>query len=63
MSTCIHCTRTITATPTGWADMGATGDDKIWKYICDKNTEDFQALHETDYSTFNKQETPLWKRI
>ena len=62
MSTCIHCARTITATPTGWADMGATGDDKIWKYICDKNDEDFQALHETDYSTFNKQETPLWRR-
>ena len=57
MCTCIHCSRTITATPTGWADMKAKGDDKMWKYICDENTEDFQALHETDYSTFNKQET------
>lgn len=56
MSTCIHCARTITATLTGWADMNATGDDRMWRYTCEA-TEDFQGLHETDYSTFNKQET------
>jgi hypothetical protein len=37
--------------------MKATGDDKLWKYVCDENTENWQAEHETDYSTFNKQET------
>ena len=36
--------------------MDATGDDRIWRYTCEA-TEDFQGLHETDYSTFNKQET------
>jgi len=34
---CFHCGRTITATSMGWADMEATGDDKIWKYTCDEN--------------------------
>jgi len=42
---CVHCERTITATPTGWADMQATGDDKIWKYVCDKH-DTFPADHE-----------------
>lgn len=58
MSTCIHCSRTITATPTGWADMKATHDDEIWKYVCDQNDDGtWNPEHETDYSTFNKQET------
>ena len=34
---CVHCERTITETSSGWADMQATGDDKIWKYVCDMN--------------------------
>jgi hypothetical protein len=44
---CFHCGRTITATPTGWADMQATGDDKIWKYVCDEN-DTFPSDHETE---------------
>ena len=44
---CIHCERIITATPTGWADMQATGDDKIWKYTCDEN-DTFPSDHETE---------------
>jgi hypothetical protein len=47
MSTCIHCSRTITATNAGWADMNATGDDKIWKYVCDEN-DTFQAEHNAE---------------
>jgi hypothetical protein len=37
--------------------MNAKGDDKMWRYTCDENGEDLRAEHETDYSTFNKQET------
>ena len=44
---CVHCERTITATPTGWADMQATGDDKICKYVCDEH-DTFPADHETE---------------
>jgi hypothetical protein len=44
---CIHCGRTITTTPTGWADMEATGDDTIWKYTCDEN-DTFPSDHEAE---------------
>ncbi len=44
---CVHCERIITATPTGWADMQATGDDKIWKYVCD-NGEGIFFEHEAE---------------
>jgi len=44
---CFHCGRTITATSTGWADMEATGDDKIWRYTCDEN-DTFPSDHEAE---------------
>jgi hypothetical protein len=44
---CMHCGRTITATSTGWADMEATGDDKIWRYTCDEN-DTFPSDHEAE---------------
>jgi hypothetical protein len=38
--------------------MKATHDDEIWKYVCDQNDDGtWNPEHETDYSTFNKQET------
>ena len=43
----MHCGRTITATSTGWADMEATGDDKIWRYTCDEN-DTFPSDHEAE---------------
>ena len=43
---CVYCERTIIATPTGWADMQATGDDKIWKYTCDEH-DTFPSDHES----------------
>jgi hypothetical protein len=44
---CFHCGRTITATPTGWVDMQATGDDTIWRYTCDEN-DTFPSDHEAE---------------
>jgi hypothetical protein len=46
ITNCFHCGRTITATPTGWADMQATGDDKIWRYTCDEN-DTYPSDHES----------------
>lgn len=36
-ATCQHCERTVTETPLGWADLEATGDDNIWRYVCDSH--------------------------
>lgn len=45
MSTCIHCHRDVTLTDEGWADPEATGDDAIWRFVCDENGS-FPANHE-----------------
>lgn len=46
MNTCIHCSRDIVSTSQGWADMAATGDDVLWRYVCADN-DSFDAPHET----------------
>jgi hypothetical protein len=45
MSTCIYCQRPVTLTDEGWADENATGDDSIWRLVCDENGS-FPASHE-----------------
>jgi hypothetical protein len=42
---CIHCDRPITLSEGIWIDEGATGDDSIWREVCDSN-DTFQAPHE-----------------
>jgi hypothetical protein len=59
---CVHCERTITATPTGWADMQATGDDKIWKYVCDEH-DTFSANHEAVEKKFYSLNHPVFRGI
>lgn len=45
MDTCIYCERVIVFTDNGeWADMAATGDDLIWRYVCDEN-DTFEGEH------------------
>lgn len=50
LNTCKHCNRFVWATDEGWgelnwADLNATGDDSIWKFVCDSN-DTFTAEHE-----------------
>jgi hypothetical protein len=42
---CNHCGRVVEHTDDGWADLGATGDDEIWRLVCDEN-DSFVANHE-----------------
>lgn len=42
---CKHCHREVSYTAEGWADMNATGDDSLWKYVCEDD-DTFVAGHE-----------------
>ncbi len=42
---CVYCNRAVTMTDDGWADPEATGDDEIWRLVCDEN-DSFLANHE-----------------
>lgn len=42
---CVHCQRQVFPTVNGWADFDATGDDYLWRFVCDGN-DAFQAPHE-----------------
>ena len=42
---CRHCGRTIKLENDGWIDPEATGDDSIWREVCDAH-DSFQANHE-----------------
>lgn len=42
---CQHCDRTIVETDEGWADPEATGDDAIWRFVCE-NHDTITAEHE-----------------
>lgn len=46
MKNCIYCNRAVTLTDEGWADPNATGDDEIWRLVCDQNGS-FPATHDT----------------
>lgn len=45
MTTCQHCERAIVQTADGWADPEATGDDELWRLVCDSH-DTFIAEHE-----------------
>jgi hypothetical protein len=46
MTTCVHCERTIVPEGVGrWVDPEATGDDEVWRQMCDAN-DTFVAEHE-----------------
>jgi hypothetical protein len=45
---CQHCDRVIELADDGmWVDPEATGDDDIWREVCDANDE-FIAIHEPE---------------
>jgi hypothetical protein len=41
---CEHCHRAIIQRQGEWIDPAATGDDRIWRYVCDSN-DTLQANH------------------
>jgi YD repeat-containing protein len=41
---CKHCQRAIIQRQGEWIDPTATGDDRIWRYVCDSN-DTLQAEH------------------
>lgn len=53
MTTCKHCSRTITLTRGEWIDPRATGDDEMWRYSCDSHNT-FTAEHEPNDSEVAK---------
>jgi hypothetical protein len=60
---CKHCTRDITCVDGTWVDPEATGDDSIWREVCDANHEDRIAAHEPEdgdeYSRVIHTDAPL----
>jgi hypothetical protein len=44
MTTCQHCEREI-VWEGGWVDPEATGDDEVWRDVCDSH-DSFMAEHE-----------------
>ena len=42
---CKHCQRIIVEREGEWIDPNASGDDRIWRYICDEH-DTLQANHE-----------------
>jgi hypothetical protein len=43
---CVHCERTVYLDTDGrWVDPEATGDDSIWREVCDQH-DAFYAPHE-----------------
>jgi len=49
MRVCIHCERDIELSDEeGWVDPEATGDDSIWREVCDSH-DTFDAKHEPRY--------------
>jgi len=46
---CVHCERTVYLDSEGyWVDPEATGDDSIWREVCDANEGSFKADHEVE---------------
>lgn len=49
-STCLHCGRAIILAESGiWVDLAASGDDEIWREVCDSH-DTFMAEHEPPLS-------------
>jgi hypothetical protein len=48
MATCFYCHREVVLTADGWADENATGDDAVWRLVCDENGS-FPAEHDGDH--------------
>ena len=44
-TTCEHCGRAIVLVAGEWVDPQATGDDSIWREVCDAH-DTFTAEHE-----------------
>lgn len=44
MATCRYCHREIQLVDLGWVDTNATGDDALWREVCDSN-DTFTAEH------------------
>lgn len=44
---CRHCGREIVLEADRWVDPEATGDDSIWREVCDAH-DTFTAEHEPD---------------
>ena len=44
---CRHCERAIQLDSGVWIDPEATGDDSIWREVCDAN-DTFEAKHEPE---------------
>jgi hypothetical protein len=44
-SWCAHCGREVSFDNGMWADNQATGDDSMWREVCDGN-DSFPAVHE-----------------
>jgi hypothetical protein len=48
VATCRWCQRRVVRDPAeGWADPQATGDDAVWRYVCDAH-DTFTAEHEPE---------------
>ena len=44
---CVHCLRRIVAVDGLWVDPEASGDDDVWREVCDSH-DTFVADHEPD---------------
>lgn len=47
MTTCRHCSRRIALVDGAWIDPEATGDDAVWREVCDRH-DTFTAEHEPE---------------
>lgn len=45
---CVHCGRTVTREDGSWIDPEATGDDVVWREVCDGNDTERAAPHEVE---------------
>lgn len=51
MTRCQHCDRPITRKGGTWVDPDATGDDAVWREVCDVN-DTFAAHHVPDVEPY-----------
>lgn len=45
---CQHCQRRIIEREGEWLDPNASGDDRIWRYVCDGNIEEIYPYHQPE---------------